>query len=868
MKDSTYIGRGGSMSVIAYVKAAKKGMLEIALFVLILSIGIGSLGADRQALHATSTEVDRFGLTEIIAYWQPQERSVGYNLYRKGFLESSYPSIPINGKQPIRMVETCDELKSFVPAGSVAWEMLQAAFYSILPKKEPGESSAPFLPKAETTPMELIQKFPRVQTGLILRAATDPCTVIERGLTEQEQELFDVLAMANLDIRLARGWGFTDSKVEAGRRYTYQLRAVLPNGSELIVGPEVDMEAGVAILPGFPTGLTATPGDNKVLLLWNRNLTAYSYLVRRAKPFPYGFYQVINEEQIIFDLTEDLDGDPITSPRPGFVDFQRFDDETGLPTTHEVGGVAISGPENGTTYYYQVASCDILGRVGPWSTEIAATPVDTTPPKAPTDVSVDPTTDSTSPGLVVSWHKVTEDINGHRELASTQAYRIYRADSLEQLDDISHLSSYLVATTTADPTDSSTMNLSFTDNDPGIVPTYGEKDYWYRITCVDASPAANASAPSAAISGRVPDRIPPGGTWVIDGEGYADHIRVYWQPNTEPDLAGYQIYRSICDFGKPYVPPDQPNLTEYRPDRLGCDFTLVGEILVGEARRRTEETGNIYFDDYSVPADSPVCYSYWVRAFDLARNLYPGKLANNCPDDGEYICQRLYEETPPPAPIISGLKAKSNAVLIEWISSPVQDLYGFHIYRSKDELSAGDFVACVLLDGTVKSERWKGTEPDCEDIPADPDPSASFGSYLDKGLDPHEEFWYRVSGVDWLGNESEGGDISKIPAISTFTYTADRPAAPTVLPPTSSVEEGCGLHVRWQPAYDPNLYLGFVVFRSISTSGPYHQVSSVLSTNEFLDTSAIHGISYWYVVQAIDKEGMLSAPSAPVEHSY
>lgn len=855
------------MSVIDYVKAAKKRMLVIALLLLMLGIGMGALGADGQALHATSTEVDRFGRTEIVLYWQPLERAVGYNLYRKGFLEDSYSSIPINGKEPIRIVETCEELKKLVPVGSEAWEMLKGAFYSVLPKKEPGKSPGPLAPGAKTTAKELIEQFPRVQTDIILRAAADPCTVIERGLTEEELALFNVLAVMNLDLRLARGWGFIDKTVETGRRYTYQLRAVLPKGSEMVMGPEVDIEAGAVILPAPPTGISATPGDSKVLLLWDRNPAAYSYVVRRALSFPFVFYRVISDEAIMFDLTEDLDGDPLEPARPGFVDFQRFD-EDGLPTTHDVEGVAIDGPENGTMYHYQVASCDILGRIGPWSAEVTATPVDSTPPKAPTDVSVDPKTDLASPGLVVSWHKVTEDINDHRELASTQTYRIYRADSLERLDDMEHLSSYLVGTTTADPTDPATMRLSFTDSDPGIIPTYGERDYWYRITCVDASPAANASAPSAAISGRVPDRTPPGSTFVVDGEGYADYIRIFWQPNPEPDLAGYQIYRSVCDFGAPYIPPSQPDLTEYRPEQLGCDFTLVGEILVGEAQRRLQEMGMIYFDDYSVPAGSPVCYSYWVRAFDLARNLYPGKLENNCPADGEYICQRLYEETPPPAPIISGLKAKSNAVLVEWISSPVQDLYGFHIYRAKDEFSPGEFVACVLLDGTVKSDRWTGTEPDCEGIPADPDPAATFGSYLDKGLDPHVELWYRVSAVDWLGNESEGGDISKIPAISTFTYTADRPKIPTVLPPTSSTPEGCGLVVRWLPAYDPEVYNGFVVSRSMSLSGPYHQVSSVLTTNEFFDQSAIHGVSYWYKVQAIDTNGTFSSPSAPVEYSY
>jgi len=833
----------------------------------LLAVGAGIIGAEDQVLHATSTEVDRFGRIEVLLYWEPLEEAVGYNLYRKGVRERTYPSIPINGKTPIDMVDTCEELKKLVPVGSQAWEMLHDAFLSLLPKKEPGEAAAPLAFGAEAlgTATPFIERFPRVQTSLLFLATADPCTVIERGLTEPEQELFDVLASVNLALRLARGWAFIDNTVATGVRYIYRLRAVLPRGDEVILGHDIEIEAGTVVPPTPPSSISAIPGDSKVLLLWDRNPAAYSFAVQRATS-PVGPYLAIHEEPILFDLTADLSGAAIT-PRPGFVDFQRWDQD-GVPTTHDVAGSPVYGPGNGVTYYYQVASCDILGRAGAWSTATSATPVDRTPPKAPTQVAVNAKTDPMNPGLVLSWRKVTEDIDGHRELDTTQTYRIYRADSLEALDDVEHLSSHLVGSLAAAPTDPATMSLSWTDTDPTIIPAYGERDYWYRIQCVDASPAANTSDPSAAIAGRVPDTTPPGSTLVVDGEGYADRIRVFWQPNTEPDLAGYQIYRSICDFGVPYQPPTQPDLTQLHEALGECDFTLVGEVLVGEAERRLEETGAIYFDDGFVPEGSPVCYAYWVRAFDLARNLYPGRLGNGCPDEKEYICQRLYEETPPPAPIISGLNAKSNAVLIEWISSPVQDLYGFHIYRSKDEDSPGEFVACVLLDGTVKSERWAGTDPSCEEIPADPDPSTIFGSYLDKGLDPHVELWYRVSGVDWLGNESENGNIVEIPAISTFTYTADRPNTPIVLSPVPSSTEGCGLLVRWLPAFDPEIQAGFVVFRGTSVAGPYHQVSPILEANEFVDVSAIHGITYWYRVQAIDRNGVLSEPSAPVEHSY
>jgi hypothetical protein len=158
--------------------------------------------------------------------------------------------------------------------------------------------------------------------------------------------------------------------------------------------------------------------------------------------------------------------------------------------------------------------------------------------------------------------------------------------------------------------------------------------------------------------------------------------------------------------------------------------------------------------------------------------------------------------------------------------------------------------------------------PSCDDIPADPDPTAVFGSFMDKGLEPNQVYWYRVAAVDWLGNESERGNIKAIPAISTFTYSKDLPGTPTVLPPTTAAPSGCGLVVRWTPFFDPAELLGFIVFRSTSPGGSSRQVSPVIEGNEFVDESAIRGMSYWYRVQSMDLTGKLSEPSAAVEHSY
>ena len=69
---------------------------------------------------------------------------------------------------------------------------------------------------------------------------------------------------------------------------------------------------------------------------------------------------------------------------------------------------------------------------------------------------------------------------------------------------------------------------------------------------------------------------------------------------------------------------------------------------------------------------------------------------------------RLLEQTAPPAPIVTGLRARDNAVLVEWIASPVQDLKAFHVYRSDDEFDQPTFLACVFIDGTIDSNKWNG----------------------------------------------------------------------------------------------------------------------------------------------------------------
>jgi len=791
--------------------------------------------ADEAAiLQATAAEVAKDGSTYVVLRWEAVDDVVGYNLYRSVDGEPQGESRPINGNTPITPPTSGKRLREVVAEDSPEWRALTRA-HDVGAASSPGAS------------------------GLANPAA------LERGLTPESLRLVRAAAQANLAMGHAAGLAYTDRDVKADVHYLYELRGVRKDRTEFQLASDVPVWAGHFILPDPPSGLGVQAGDRRALVLWNRNPYAATYIVQRSTS-PGGPFQRVNPKPVAYDLEADIDGQPLPAPQPGFLDIGAWD-PNGLPTSHVVDGSSVYGPDNGVTYWYQVASRDTLDRAGPWSAAVAATPVRSIPPMAPDELQVSPTT--TADGLVVTWRTVTRNVENHQLPDVTQTNHVYRADTREALEDIPALAGHLVATIASNPLDVTRPLVTWTDTDPVLVQPYGTKPFFYRVVVADAF--GRLSAPSAVIGGAVPDITAPGPTELVGATGGVDHIRVEWRPNPEPDVAGYQIYRGVCDRGFLFVPgiihkkDKDGRVTTEGQSRYRCDMTLVGDVPLGDANTMWNSDGRIWFDDFSVPEASPLCYGYWVRAYDYAGNLYDGR--NGCPRAGEYLCARLREKTPPPAPVMTGLRARNNGVLVEWMGSPVQDLHAFHVYRSDAELDPPVFLACVFTDGTVSATPWTGLMPSCADVPAVPDPLASQGAYLDTTAEPHHVYWYRVSALDWLGNESDGSSIEDIPSSSTFTYTSDLPPTPAVQAPTASVGVGCGLEVAWGPTFDSASMQGFVVFRA-AAGDAYRQVSGILAANSYTDATARRGVNYLYCVQSIDLIGMLSPPSLPVLHRY
>jgi hypothetical protein len=789
--------------------------------------------ANEALLHATSAGVVDDGSTFVVLRWELVDDAAGYNLYRRLSDGPDRWGKPINGTKPIAPPSNARELRALVAPDSPEWLALAHGLAAVDERA--------------------------------LNRPVDPGEAFANGLSVRQTELVRAASRANRTMGEVAGLAYTDRGVIADKSYLYELRAVLENSEERVVATQVPVWAGHFLLPDPPSGLATQAGDCRALVLWNRNPYAATYVVERAST-PGGPFVQVNPKPVAYDMDNGIDGEPLTAPQPGFLDIAAWDAD-GLPTSHVVAGVNIFGPNNGLTNWYRVASVDTLDRAGAWSAPVAATPVRTLPPMAPDELQVSANTSAT--GLVVTWRKVNRNVENHVLPDVSQTNTVYRATSREALEDLSTLSTCMVATIVVNPQDLTNPLVSWTDLDPALIPPYGSSPFFYRVRVTD--PFGNVSAPSAVISGAVPDTRPPGPTTLVAVTGRPNSIRVEWQPNIEPDLAGYQIYRGVCDRGYIYVPGivriknKDGNVVSRGESQYRCDMSLVGDLPVGEAKLRLAAEGVIWFEDFSVPEGSPLCYGYWVRAYDQASNLYAQP--SGCPKEGEYRCGRLRETSPPPPPVMTGLRARNRGVLVEWISSPVQDLRAFHVYRSDKETDPPTFLACVFTDGTVSSTPWTGLKPSCADVPAVPDPLAARGSYLDGTAEPHHVYWYRVSGLDWLGNESEAAQLANIPASSTFAYTSDLPPTPSVSTPATPTAAGCGLVVSWTPAYDPTRLAGFVVFRS-TVGGSFRQVSGILKENAFTDASARRGVDYLYCVQSIDLIGLLSQPSTPVSFRH
>ena len=572
------------------------------------------------------------------------------------------------------------------------------------------------------------------------------------------------------------GTAFTDESADIGTTYYYAVTASDSHGNESLKATASAASAD-DLAPVVPAGLTAAPAaiGKTIDLSWSAVSDAAGYKLYR-------------------------DGVEIA-------------DQTATTFTD-------SGLANGTAFTYAVAAYDAAGNLSAKADGVSATPADTTPPSAPSNLSVADVAGDNGGAVALSWDAVSDAVH----------YMVYR-------------DGVLLATELDDP--------MFADSDAGTSVAHS-----YSVTAMDA--AGNESARSGSAEGTALDNLAPASP---SAAAAADHLRdnggaidVGW--SGVYDAESYRVYRNgtllvsdlgVCTYtdlsaitGTTYtytvtaidaagnesdpsnaasaasaddLAPAVPDGLSVTADARGGAVALSWSEVSGAAGYKlyrdgveiADQTSTTFADDGLVNGTT---YHYTVAAYDNAGNLSAVSAAvSGTPGDS----------TPPNAP--AGLVAmdrlgdEGSAIDLAWTA--VSDAIEYNVYRNGLPLVLGV------------------TSP----------------PYGDETVLAGMAYEYAVTAVDAAGNESDLSAPASCVAADNLP-----PAAPTgVVAVDHAADNGGSIDISWSAVDGAASY---AVYRDGVG------LTSALVGTSYTDNTAVTGTSHTYTVSAFDGAGNESAASA------
>jgi len=268
----------------------------------------------------------------------------------------------------------------------------------------------------------------------------------------------------------------------------------------------------------------------------------------------------------------------------------------------------------GETYSYSIIGIDYFGRESRLSGPIKITIQDVTPPPPPNQVITDVS------GKTINLYWENENVP---DLVGYHIYRAYNKDTLFQ-----RINTSLIAKDYHSYIDTA-ENIGF---------------YNYKISTVDES--GNESY-SARYTAEVKDIFPPQKPQMVVASADTGKITLSWEENTEPDLWGYLVYRTIDENKK--------------------DYSLLNAKPIASPR----------FTD-KLPKEAKNKFLYRVVAVDSSYN----KSAYS-----DFAATRLPDIIPPQKPQIKTIAQENGVLIIEWFRVFDQDLAGYNVYRVEKDQS-------------------------------------------------------------------------------------------------------------------------------------------------------------------------------------
>ena len=168
---------------------------------------------------------------------------------------------------------------------------------------------------------------------------------------------------------------------------------------------------------------------------------------------------------------------------------------------------------------------------------------------------------------------------------------------------------------------------------------------------------------------------------------------------------------------------------------------------------------------------------------------------------------------------------------LRWQANSEIDLAGYYLYREKD----GEAFTRISPDPVAVAE------------------------FHDTGLTDDTIYRYKVTAVDWAGNES----VASATVAGAPTLDATPPEVPAGLrahdPQTGNLLE------LWWRAVDSADLAGYILYRGEDAKGPFTPVAGLLTRNDYSDDDVLNDRPYYYAITAVDTTGNESARSAVVQ---
>ncbi len=316
----------------------------------------------------------------------------------------------------------------------------------------------------------------------------------------------------------------------------------------------------------------------------------------------------------------------------------------------------------GRKYTYELKGIDFFGRESRASQTFEIEIIDRTPPPPPTDLE----TVRTGPrDVLVSW--------AASESENVAGYDVFVSDSLDGV--------FKKANKSILPSSQTTFIYELTDENWG--------DRFFYVEVINALGTRSASTKMGL---TVNDVIPPAVPTGVVATPFEGAIQISWEKQSEPDLFGYVVYRSVANKpGAPFV------------------FASGGSIM-----------GNIFLD--SLPREARNKYFYKVASIDIYGNLS---------ERSETVSAIMPDVIAPISPTIIEVDVKNDTASITWLPSIDDELRGYHLYRCTE----ADTTQWTLIGAAFLS------------------PNTT--QYSDAGLELDVAYCYQITAEDLTGNKSE-----------------------------------------------------------------------------------------------------------------